>query len=47
MQRGDPRADVVPGTRGKSTCDRRILEAIEDVCDAEWAEWYRMTPEER
>jgi len=21
--------------------------AIEDVCDDEWAEWYRLTPEER
>ena len=20
---------------------------IEDLCDPEWAEWYRMTPEER
>ena len=26
--------------------DRRVI-AIEDVCDAEWAEWYRMTPAER
>lgn len=24
-----------------------VMVAIEDVCDAEWAEWYRMTPEGR